>query len=344
MVDGLGRLRSIASTALLAEFGVGRGLTMSSILHGSGIAEADLSDPASEIMLDQELVVMRNVVEGIGDEPGLGFLAGFQCHPTSFGVLGFAMISSPTLRCALEVALKYTDLSVAIASHHLETNGSEVAMLRDDRVVPSDLRRFAQERDIAMISTIQQDLLPMQFPVQRVELEWEAHPVYETLGVVLNVDELVFKAPEFKIVLQSAMLEMRPSQANAALARAYEQQCVSIMQRRKRRAGISGRVREMLVQQSGVVDQTSIAADLDVSVRTLRRRLAEEGTTFRELSCETVGLLAEELLLAGLTVESVADRLGYASVSAFASTFRAWKGQTPGTFARTHRGQLASEG
>ncbi|MFI1918007.1 AraC family transcriptional regulator [Nocardia sp. NPDC020380] len=338
MGDGLGRVRSIGGTALLAEFAVGRGMPIQVVLKGSGIEERELAEPAGEILLEQELTVLRTVVEGLGNEPGLGFLAGFQCHPTSFGVLGFAMIGSPSLRDALEIALRYTDLSVAIAHHYLEVRGSEITLLRDDRVVPADLRRFAQERDIAMISTIQQDLLPMPFPVTRVDLEWEPHPVYETLGVVLNVEELNFDAPRFEIVMRAAMLEMRPAQANAALARAYEQQCVDIMQRRKQRTGISGRVRELLVHSVGTADQSSIAAGLDISVRTLRRRLAEEGTTFRELSCETVGLLAEELLMTGLTVESVADRLGYSSVSSFASTFRTWKGQTPGTFARAHRG------
>ncbi|RDI67603.1 hypothetical protein DFR76_103674 [Nocardia pseudobrasiliensis] len=48
-----------------------------------------------------------------------------------------------------------------------------------------------------------------------------------------------------------------------------------------------------------------------LGVRTLRRRLSDEGTTFRELANETIGMLAEELLIAGLTVEQVADRLGY---------------------------------
>ncbi|WP_433670193.1 helix-turn-helix domain-containing protein [Nocardia sp. CA-136227] len=56
---------------------------------------------------------------------------------------------------------------------------------------------------------------------------------------------------------------------------------------------------------------------MDSSVRTLRRHFADEGTTFRELSTETVGLLSGEFLVTGMTVEQAAQRLGYASVSAF---------------------------
>jgi AraC-like DNA-binding protein len=115
------------------------------------------------------------------------------------------------------------------------------------------------------------------------------------------------------------------------------------MQRRRTRTGLGGQVRELLIRRGGVADQTHIAADLDLSVRTLRRRLAGEGTTFREVSNETVGLLAEEMLIAGLTVEHAAERLGYSSVSAFTSAFRSWRGQSPGQFARIHRGRTSAQ-
>ncbi|MBU3065280.1 hypothetical protein KO481_27605 [Nocardia sp. NEAU-G5] len=52
------------------------------------------------------------------------------------------------------------------------------------------------------------------------------------------------------------------------------------MQSRRSRTGPSGQVRELLIRRGAVSDQAHIAADLDISVRTLRRRPAGEGTTF----------------------------------------------------------------
>ncbi len=282
---------------------------------------------------------MSNVVTGIEDEPGLGLLAGLLCHPPAMGVLGFALMSSATLRHAMDIALRYTDLSFTAASHSIEENGDQVWVLRDDSMLPEHLRRFALERDLAAIATMQQDLLPMRIPAIRVELFVEAHPIYEMFGAVFGVEDVVFSAPKSRIAFKASTLETPLPQSNISTARFYEQQCNDLMESRHSRGGLSGRVRQLLIRHGGSADQTRIAADLDVSVRTLRRRLAEEGTTFRELSTETVGLLAEELLIAGLTVEQAAERLGYSSVSAFASAFRTWKGQSPGHFGRLHRGR-----
>ncbi|MEV0248226.1 AraC family transcriptional regulator [Nocardia sp. NPDC050712] len=338
MADELVSLRPVTSVALLVEYAVGRGLSTAAVLRGTDVSESQLNEPAGEVMLGQELAVLRNIVAGLDDEPGLGFLAGLLCHPPSLGVLGFALLTSPSLRHALEIGLRYADLSFTAAAHTLHDEGSEVRISRDDQALPPEIRRFALERDLAAISTIQQDLLATRIPVERVEVQFDAHPVYEMFGAVLGVENIRFNAPQTALVVRTSVLQLPLPQANVASARMYEQQCAELVQRRRSRVGISKQVRQLLVREGGMADQSRIAVALNLSVRTLRRRLADEGTSFRELSNETLGLLAEELLGAGLTVENVADRLGYSSVSAFTSAFRTWHGLSPGNFARVKRG------
>ncbi|UGT40042.1 AraC family transcriptional regulator [Nocardia yamanashiensis] len=342
MTDGQGQLRSITSAALLVEFALGRGLEQADMLRRTGIRESDLLDSTAEITMGQELALMRNVVTGVGDEPGMGLMAGLLCHPPSLGVLGFALMSCPTVREAVDLALRYADLTFTVARHTLVIDGAEASIVRDDSAVPPELRRFAVERDVAAIWTIQQDVLPVRTPLSRVAVAFPPHPVYEMFGAMLGVEEVVFNAPRSVVTGPLSFQEMPLPQSNSATARFYEQQCADLVQRRKRRQGLAGRVRQLLISNGGVADQSRVAADLDVSVRTLRRRLADEGTTFRELATETVGLLAEELLVTGMTVEQAATRLGYASVSAFTSAFRSWKGQSPGQFARANRGRISA--
>ena len=67
----------------------------------------------------------------------------------------------------------------------------------------------------------------------------------------------------------------------------------------------------------------------------LRRRLEEEGTSFRALLDEVRETHAEELLTRGaVPVEDVAFRLGYAEASSFIHAFKRWKGVTPTAFLR----------
>jgi AraC-like DNA-binding protein len=68
-------------------------------------------------------------------------------------------------------------------------------------------------------------------------------------------------------------------------------------------------------------------------VRTLRRHLVAEGTSFQELRDEVREQLAVELLGdLGLSVTEVARRLGYAETSAFSHAFKRWRGVSPRTF------------
>lgn len=337
MSEAPGRLRAIHNAALLVEFAAQRGLALRNVLSGTGITPDDIVDPDVMITREQEFELMRNIVAGTDDEPGLGLLAGMLCHPTSLGIWGFALSTSATLRQALELGLRYLDLSFAAGEIRLEAKGAQVEIIRDDSAVPSELRRFTLERDMVAIGITQQDLLPLRLPAVRLELALPMHPMYEAVSTLLGVSEMVFDADRSALTVPTAALELPLPQANPASMKLYEEQCAEIVQRRRNRFGVSEQVRELLIHRHGLAEQSDIAADLNISVRTLRRRLAAEGTTFRELSSETIGLLAEELLSTGLTVESVADRLGYASVSAFGTAFRSWRGQTPGQYARENR-------
>ncbi|MEM9565644.1 MAG: helix-turn-helix transcriptional regulator, partial [Actinomycetota bacterium] len=74
---------------------------------------------------------------------------------------------------------------------------------------------------------------------------------------------------------------------------------------------------------------------LAVNERTLRRRLADENTTFRQLYAETRLSIARELLeTAGLSVEAVARRVGYAEPASFVRSFAKHYGETPGRVRR----------
>jgi AraC-like DNA-binding protein len=79
-----------------------------------------------------------------------------------------------------------------------------------------------------------------------------------------------------------------------------------------------------------------VASELNLSSRTLRRHLEEQGSSFRQLQEEVRLALAEELLAIGsLSQEDIAARLGYSEVSNFLHAFKRWKGQTPGQYRQT---------
>ena len=83
--------------------------------------------------------------------------------------------------------------------------------------------------------------------------------------------------------------------------------------------------------------QADVASAFGVNRRTLARRLQERGTTFREL-LDTVRFDAARELLrsSSVSLEDIANRLGYADATAFARAFRRWSGCSPAVWRRNH--------
>ncbi|GAB2520803.1 AraC family transcriptional regulator [Nocardia heshunensis] len=331
-------VRSIHSAAALVGFARDRSLSAAAVLAGTGLQEDDLEDPGRELDIAQEFQVVANILAAIGDEPGFGLLAGFSVRAPMLGGLGLAMTSCSTVREMVELWVRYSELSFAYTRFGMTDAGDTVLVTLDAATAPEPLRRFAIERDLAAVRTIQRDLLTWDILVHRLELTFPYAPVYEAVGTLLGVRDIHFDRPANVLTLDAADLRRPMPHANPVLRKQYEQLCEETVARRRARTGLSGQVRALLVRGGRTVDQSMVADELHMSVRTLRRRLAEEGTTFRELACETTGILAEELLTAGFTVDAIATRLGYTSTSAFATAFRDWKGQTPGQFARSTHG------
>ncbi len=91
-------------------------------------------------------------------------------------------------------------------------------------------------------------------------------------------------------------------------------------------------VRDALTR--GVVEQADVAAQMGISVATLRRRLSEEGVSFRELRREILNETAQRLLLSQQSVADVSEALGFSEFRAFNRAFKDWNGLTPKAFLR----------
>jgi AraC-like DNA-binding protein len=86
------------------------------------------------------------------------------------------------------------------------------------------------------------------------------------------------------------------------------------------------------------VSAIEIARRLAVSAQTLRRRLAEDGTSVRAISADVRHAAAVESLQRGdEPIAKLSERLGYSEQSAFVRAFVSWTGVTPAAFRRARR-------
>ncbi|NMN93752.1 AraC family transcriptional regulator [Nocardiaceae bacterium YC2-7] len=299
-------------------------------LRGTGIRADRLQQPNAEVTGRDEQLVIANLLDALGNRAGLGVEAGNRYHLTTYGIWGFALISSPTLRSAIDVGLRYLDLTFAFTHIHTREQNGEFQFVLDTPGIPVPLQRFAVERDASAIRLLERELFAAPTPVERASFIYPAPddvgPYIETFGVTPE-----FGAQENILALPPALLDLPLPQANEHTAALAQAQCRDMLQQRNERAGLAGRVRDLLLANPAAPPSAEqVAHELNMSSRTLRHRLGAEGTSFRDLLDEVRQRLAEEMLVSGrLTVAETAQRLGYVELSSFSQAFRRWNGMGP---------------
>ncbi|WAJ35989.1 AraC family transcriptional regulator [Pseudomonas sp. GOM7] len=327
--------RSVTSLQLLIQLGLDLGLDLPTCLAGTGITPARLPTLQGEIDADCELRLIANLVQGLPDIEHLGLLAGERYRLISYGAWGYALLSSATVREAAALGLRYLGLTFAFTHISLAEQGQDACLLFDDSQTPTALLPFIVQRDMLGALVVIRELLGDKLPLLQVRMRQPAARMPQTFAKAFG-HAVQFAADDNSLMFPATLLDKPLPFANPALVQACEQQCQAILARHKWDEGLTGQVRQLLLRTPGQLDDMErVAANLHMSSRTLRRRLNEEGIGFRALQDQVRQALAEDMLEAGgLSLEEIAERLGYGELSNFIHAFKRWKGTTPGRYQR----------
>ncbi|MGF2946506.1 AraC family transcriptional regulator [Mycobacterium sp. Lab-001] len=329
--------RSTGSVALMTEFGCANGLAAADVLEGTGLSEADLRDHRRMITGRQELTIATSLVDLLGDPANLGVRLGTGYHVGSLGIFGFACLTSSTLGDAVRFAAMFYELSYGFCLPSVTVDGRLATLRLDLPDLTGPVAQFLTRRDLAAIARVMSELLGRTVPFTSIEFAGPAPPSRDTAARQVFGVTPRYHSSATVASWPAALLDERLPQASELSVAMCEQQCHQLLERRRQRTGVARRVRERL---AAIDDRphtiSAVARQLAMSERTLRRRLAEENTTFRDLAEEVHRVLAEELLATGaLSVDDVALRLGYAEATSFIAAFKRWTGTTPARYQRS---------
>ena len=98
---------------------------------------------------------------------------------------------------------------------------------------------------------------------------------------------------------------------------------------------ITHRIREILGDdfREDMPSFAQLTGLLNMSARTLRRRLEKEGTSYQRIKDNARRDVAISMLSRdGMTVSAVAEQVGFSDPSAFHRSFKKWTGQSPGSY------------
>ena len=319
---------------LLAAYVKERGHDAEAILHVTGIRGRDLSDPDVRVPEAASREAWRLAMAMTADQ-AIGLHVAEWLPRGSLYLVEYAFRTSATLGDGLDRLARYGRLiNDRLAGHVLRTGPGVRFVMGVADAHPLHPQRA--EFSIAVALRLAREATATSLVPVEVLF---AHPA----PADSTEHQLFFRSP---IRFSSAVNGMAFSDNDGARAlRAADAALGGVIRKRLDKAldalgpagqpaeiSVAAHVRRLLTERMGQQQESvaTIARELGMSVRTLSRRLVDEGTSFRAVQDDVRHKLAVALLSdANVSIAEVAFFLGYAEPAPFHRSFKRWTGKTP---------------
>jgi AraC-like DNA-binding protein len=321
----------VSWTRRVATWGERQGVSIAPLLAAAGIDRATLADPTGRIPFARHADFVARLAQRV-DDPGLGLSIGADASAADFGVVGLLAESSATLGEALVCVRRWNALANEASRMDYWVDGDRLVITdghhRDGRPVPGPLA----EATLAFYGAMIRGTCGVREPFAEI---WFAHPRHRGWTrerrdhFAANVR---FDRPLNALVLPSDLLDARFVSARPDIGA----HLTALAERLERDLGapsdlcsrVAAHVRRTLPRGPDPIDRAARA--LGTSVRSLQRRLEQEGRSYGEIVDEVRRSVVDDLLRGSeLTLDEIAERAGYSDPRALRRSCVRWFGATP---------------
>lgn len=307
------------------------GSTPEAVLRRLGLPPELLADASARLPHAELCRVWEELADGCAD-PAFGILAAQLVGAAPFDLIDYALFHSATVRELVLRFARWQRLFHDANEAEFREEGDALVMVQRLRGDPPTSRHLTEFVLLVWLLRLRR--------VTGAAIRCRALRLRHSGGAAAADYERLFGAPpvfgagENTLTLDRAVLDLPLVEADPALRSMLTQQ---VEQRLAGEDTLLGRarheLRRLLPQERSGIDDLALA--LGLSERTLQRRLAEEGTSFRDLLDEVRRDLAlAALRQPGATVTDVAFCIGFSDLTAFSRAFRRWTGENPANWRR----------
>lgn len=298
----------------------------SAILAGTGVTDEMLRDPSADISLYQQVRQVENVVGLFGD--GWALRTPELWNPTSHGPLGVAGIAAPNFAAMIDVITRFSFVRAPFYAMSLRS-GPAWSQIDYELTVPLDECLWRPMIEISFVAV--RSAIASMLAAQPTEARFFfacAEPAHAPAVRAALGEGLVYGAARNAIRFPTEWLTLESPFADATLYAVALAELQAAIGRITAPVRLRGRVERLLGALPANRMTAGEAARLTaVSRRTLVRRLAETGVSYRQLVDAELRTRAERLLReGGLSHARIAEELGYADPTSFSRACRRWFG------------------
>jgi AraC-like DNA-binding protein len=307
-----------------------RGLPPGRVCRGLGFGYRDLFDLGMRLSYRQTRLLIVRSYQALQD-PALGLSAGARQTPVSWGLPGLAMLTCETLGEAIDYGLAHQGDAGALVEHVSSIQRDETVLQVRPRLFDVAIEPFLVEEAFSSAVAVVRCLVGPGFSPRRAELAYP-RPAHARAYTQFFRCPVHFGAGANRLVSDTQWLGAALPGYDEITCQPLRAQLDGFLRRPERRSdlveSIASRLRAHLDQPQPL---QAVAQELNMSERTLRRRLTEQGQSFQGLMDAIRHERARDLLQhAGLPVAEVALACGFADARSFRRAFKRWSGALPG--------------
>jgi AraC-like DNA-binding protein len=253
----------------------------------------------------------------------------------SFAMLCHSVVHCRTLAQALERSLRFYGLILDDIHGVLARDGRDARVELHDRA-GAERRIFAHETLLMLLYGVACWLVNRRIPILRAQFGYP-EPAHGAEYRLMYCTSLRFVAPCTAIEFPAEYLDLPVVQNERTLKEFLRTAPENIILKYKNARSVGARIRRRLRQlpPAELPGFGALAGELNMTPATMRRRLREEGASFRSLKDELRRDIAVRYLThTDRSVMDIAAELGFSERSAFHRAFRKWTGASPGAFRR----------
>lgn len=307
-------------------------------LQGAGIEPAQLRSTSTRVSYAQLGTVCRNALR-LARDPTIALRSGARMHVTAYDIWGYALLSSRSFGEMLEFSAKYRRVIGPMSAMNYDVVGAPSSCFFEPLLTPDpldDLYRFAIEFTYAAHQTLGRDLYSEAFAFSSISVAY-AEPAHAEAFRAFFGCPVTFGANANALHFDPGWSVREPSTHDPLTHAMARQMCQQFLADLSHAGGTAARVRLALFEQLPwrLPDLESMARELGMDPRTLRRRLQTQGTSYRELLGQVRRVLALHYLRkTRMTTEEIASRLGYSDAANLRHAFARWTGKSPSAYRR----------
>lgn len=309
------------------------GKPVNEMLAAANISAVEIADRENSIPIAKYLRAVEEAVTRF-DIPDLGFRVGAHTRTLEHGVVGYAILSSATIKEGLQRYERYQLLlgpllKIRFDYDHQGARLIALPLAKEWQLSDAALRYFVQEwlitwRDWAQMIDGADKLF------NHVKLGFAHHQSSEIYKQYLGCNvSFGNAATEASIPLK--YLDLSVECGNKTIGALCHVQCEGLLENLKNRDGLTAEIQKYMSSAPGELPTMEQMADtLCMSSRTLRRRLQAEGVTYQKLVSDyRINMAKHYLQETSMPANGIAELIGYANAPNFYRAFFKETGQTP---------------